>query len=82
MLLIALHCMTMSDLTSLFQWQKKFIFVKLSSPCNIIPCRPLSLGKVNEFGIFEPIFEPEPDRDTGISTGNFSVQFPCGQYRI
>lgn len=29
---------------------------------------PLSLGKVNEFGIFEPIFEPEPDRDNGIST--------------
>ncbi|CAH3021848.1 unnamed protein product [Porites evermanni] len=29
---------------------------------------PLSLGKVNEFGIFEPIFEPEPDRGNGIST--------------
>lgn len=29
---------------------------------------PLSLGKVNEFGIFEPIFEPDPDRDNGLST--------------
>ncbi|XP_031553364.1 A-kinase anchor protein 10, mitochondrial-like [Actinia tenebrosa] len=24
---------------------------------------PLSLGRVNEFGIFEPIFEPEPDQE-------------------
>ena len=29
----------------------------------------LSLGKVNEFGIFEPIFEPEPDSGNGTSTG-------------
>lgn len=29
---------------------------------------PLSLGKVNEFGIFEPIFEPEPDSGNGLST--------------
>ena len=31
----------------------------------------MSLGKVNEFGIFEPIFEPEPDSGNGISTGTF-----------
>ena len=29
----------------------------------------LSLGRVNEFGIFEPIFEPEPDSGNGTSTG-------------
>jgi len=37
--------------------------------------RPLSLGKVNEFGIFEPIFEPDPDSGNGISTGNLSLSY-------
>lgn len=31
------------------------------------PYAGLSLGKVNEFGIFEPVFEPEPDRGNGTS---------------
>lgn len=31
----------------------------------------LSLGKVNEFGIFEPVFEPEPDRGNGTSKGAY-----------
>lgn len=30
----------------------------------------LSLGKVNEFGIFEPIFEPDPDSGNGTSTAS------------
>ncbi|XP_048583112.1 A-kinase anchor protein 10, mitochondrial [Nematostella vectensis] len=29
---------------------------------------PLSLGRVNEFGIFEPIFEPDPDSGNNMST--------------
>ena len=35
----------------------------------------MSLGKVNEFGIFEPIFEPEPDSGNGISTGTFPYAY-------
>ena len=31
--------------------------------------RPLTLGRVNEFGIFEPFSEPDPDSDHTISTG-------------
>ena len=38
-------------------------------------CRPLSLGRVNEFGVFEPIFEPDPDSGNDTSTGE-RVSFP------
>lgn len=34
------------------------------------PYAGLSLGKVNEFGIFEPVFEPEPDSGNGTSTAS------------
>jgi hypothetical protein len=30
--------------------------------------RPLSLGRINEFGIFEPIFEPQPDQERNSSS--------------
>lgn len=34
------------------------------------PYAGLSLGKVNEFGIFEPVFEPDPDSGNSASTAS------------
>ena len=38
----------------------------------LVSFSPLSIGRVNEFGIYEAIFEPEPDRDRhNTSTGEY-----------